>query len=97
MAQKSETKITNAIIRELRQRGAWCTKIHGSVFQARGTEDIIACVAGRFVAIEVKTPTGKESPTQVYTRGQIIKAGGEAVVCTSVQDMLSSIFDEDVR
>lgn len=54
-----------------------------------GLPDIIACVEGRFIGLEVKVPGGEgASPVQVLVHSQIHNAGGTAVVVTSVRQAL---------
>ena len=45
-----------------------------------GIPDILACVNGYFVGIEVKAQNGRPSPLQMYHCEQIRKAGGFAFV-----------------
>lgn len=50
----------------------------------KGISDIIACVRGRFVAIELKKAGGITSPHQKLFIKQTINAGGIAGVCDTV-------------
>lgn len=45
-----------------------------------GVPDLLACINGVFVAIEVKAQNGKASELQLYNVEQIRKAGGIAIV-----------------
>lgn len=45
-----------------------------------GTPDLLGCVGPLFVAIEVKTDTGKSSALQVYKRNRITNCGALALV-----------------
>ena len=56
--------------------GAYFIKTHGDRFTKVGTPDIIACVKGYFVAVEVKAENGKPSELQKYHIEQIKNAGG---------------------
>jgi RecB family endonuclease NucS len=53
-----EKKVENQIKSYLDLLGAYYLKVHGSMYQPAGTPDILACINGRFVAIEVKRPNG---------------------------------------
>ena len=64
----------------LKSIGAYFIKTHGDRFSRVGTPDILACVNGRFVAVEVKAENGKPSELQLYHIKQIKKAGGLACV-----------------
>lgn len=74
MAQ--EKIFENKIKSHLKSMGAYFIKTHGDRFSKVGTPDIIACVNGHFVAIEVKAENGKPSELQLYHLEQIRKAGG---------------------
>jgi Holliday junction resolvase len=63
---------------------AW--KTHGDVYSTKGIPDIIACVAGRFIALEVKQSGGRATKLQAHTLHQIAEAGGTAQVVTSLQE-----------
>jgi len=57
-----------------------------------GSADIICCVAptGRFVALEVKRPTGRVSEAQTLWMAAVEKHGGGAVVVRSVLEALAA-------
>ena len=68
----------NKIKAYLKSIGAYFIKTHGDRFSKVGTPDIIACVNGHFVAVEVKAENGKPSDLQLYHLEQIRKAGGHS-------------------
>lgn len=79
-----EKEIVAAVLRLLKGHPhcyAW--KEHGGMYGTAGIPDVIACVNGRFVALEVKRPGNKPTPLQRATLEQIQKAGGLAAVVTS--------------
>lgn len=79
MAQ--EKTFENKIKKYLRQIGAWHIKYWaGSQFTKSGIPDILACVNGYFLAIEVKAQNGKPSELQIHTIKEIRKAGGFAMI-----------------
>ena len=86
MGTKPETRIVNAIMRDLRSRGAWCFKVHGGPFQASGIPDIVGCIGGAFFGIEVKVAGGKATELQELTLRRIREAGGRGGVATSVEE-----------
>ena len=45
-----------------------------------GVPDILACINGYFVGIEVKAPNGKPSDLQIYNVNVINRRGGYAVI-----------------
>lgn len=52
----------------------------GGHFTRAGVPDIITCVNGYFIAIELKTETGRVSKLQEYNLEEIRRAGGAAMV-----------------
>ncbi len=58
----------------------WHFKVFGNMFQSSGVPDILGCLNGRLIGLEVKSSTGKPSELQLHVIREIIKAGGYAVV-----------------
>lgn len=88
MSKKTiEKHIENQIKRYLDRLGVWYMKVHGSMYQKSGVPDILVCVNGRFVGIEVKRPGGIVSPLQQLNIDDIHKSGGVAFVAYSVDDV----------
>lgn len=76
----SEKVFENKIKVYLKSIGAYFIKTHGDRFSKVGTPDILACVNGHFVAVEVKAENGKPSELQLYHIEQIKKSGGYAEI-----------------
>lgn len=72
----------------LDSQGAWYVKFFANSFTKSGIPDILACVNGYFVGVEVKAQNGKPSELQLYNVKKIREAGGFAVV------LYPSAFDE---
>lgn len=53
----------------------------------KGTSDILACIGGRFVAIEAKMPGNKTTPAQEAFLESVREAGGVAIVAYSIDDV----------
>ena len=77
MAQREKT-FENKVKAFLNSIGAYYIKTHGDRFSKVGTPDILACVNGHFVAVEVKAENGKPSELQLYHLEQIENTGGIA-------------------
>jgi len=87
-----ESKVTKSIMAYLKRRGVWCFKVAGGPMQQRGVPDIICCVNGSFVALEVKRPgMGRLTELQALTIERIRDAGGVAEVVTSVEEAAAVI------
>lgn len=96
---QSESSIQKAILKLLTARDdVWAVKTITT--NRNGTPDIIACVGGHFVAIEVKTAKGVVAPLQTYQIDLINKTGGTAGVARStreVKEMLTTIERMNLR
>lgn len=57
----------------------WYTKIWGGGFQKAGIPDLIACVNGITVAVEIKASNGRASPLQKLNVGRINRSNGIAI------------------
>jgi len=91
-----ESRVTRDIKAYLKSRGVWCFKVAGGPMQQRGVPDIICCVNGSFVALEVKRPGhSRLTDLQALTIERIREAGGVAEVVTSVAEAAAVI--EEVR
>jgi len=58
------------------------------MYGTAGIPDIICCIDGRFVAFEVKTPSGKLTKLQEITIQRINDAKGKAYKVTSVEEVI---------
>lgn len=60
-----------------------------------GIPDIIACISGKFVGIEVKDVKGRPSPLQIFNCNKINKSGGLAtIVYPKDWDNFKTILDQ---
>jgi hypothetical protein len=57
--------------------------------------DFVACVAGRYVAVETKAPGGKPTARQLNTIGEIEQSGGLVFVLDGNQDSMDD-FDSSI-
>ncbi len=58
-----------------------------SRYKIKGVSDILGIWKGKFLAIEVKTKTGRISPEQAAFLQRVINHGGIAFVARSVEDV----------
>lgn len=87
----TEADITAAVLDYLGLIGAWSLKVHGHLGQRAGVPDVLACLRGRLVAIEVKRPGGRLSPQQRRELLAIAAAGGVALVVTDVTELVGAL------
>ena len=87
-----EKDITNSILRYLKTvPDCFAWKEHGGQYGTAGLPDIICCIGGRFVAFEVKRPTGKLTKLQERALLRIQRAKGYACKVTSLQEVKEAI------
>lgn len=72
MEKMFETKIKS----HLDKCGAYHVKFFANSYTKVGVPDVLVCLNGKFVAIEVKAPNGKPSALQIHNLEQIRDAGG---------------------
>lgn len=65
----------------LTDKGAWVLKYWGGAkFTKSGIPDLLVCLNGCFLGIELKAPRGHPEELQLYHLNQIEKAGGFAIL-----------------
>lgn len=94
MAQ--EKTFENKIKKYLESKSCWYVKYFANGYTKSGIPDILACVNGYFVAIEVKAENGKPSELQFYHRNKIREAGGISVIIYPSQFTEFKMLIEDL-
>jgi penicillin-binding protein-related factor A (putative recombinase) len=95
-----ERVVVKKTIEQLRKRGGFWFKVHGSPMQLAGIPDIIGCYRGRFIAFEAKRDaTGKPTAIQAYMMEKIRAAGGIATLIYTPEMALARLdrIDEQRR
>ena len=102
----SEQDLVNSIIDYIHLKGGVATRINSGmvlvdrrlegkqrVFRGApaGTSDILACVNGRYIAIECKLPGNKPTDLQRDYLARVEEAGGFALVVSSIDDAITII------
>ncbi len=92
-----EKDIVNSIKQYLKSLGDDCYffKEHGGTYGQSGVPDIIVCYKGRFIGLEVKTPSGRLSELQKWAINKINVAGGIALRVESVEDVKKAIHNSN--
>ncbi len=95
----SETALSVACQKRIRVDWAGeVLKVHGSASQAAGTPDLLACVRGRFVAVELKQPGARPTPLQMKRLRSWAKAGAIAGWATTEAELDALLTHvEDLR
>lgn len=75
-----EKNFENKVKKYLKEQNAWFIKYWGGgAFTKSGIPDLLCCVNGYFVAVELKAPNGKVSEIQKHVINKINEAGGIAI------------------
>lgn len=77
---KPETLFRKKVVRWLKDNLKHCKILSLQQISLRGDPDLILCVNGLFVALEIKALGGKATTLQLHTLGAIREAGGAAFV-----------------
>lgn len=75
-----EKNFEEKIKRYLESKNCWFVKFFANRMTKVGVPDLLACVNGFFVAIEVKASNGRPSELQLYNRRKIRESGGISII-----------------
>lgn len=76
----AEKNFENKIKKYLEENGGWFVKYFANRNTKSGIPDILACINGVFVGVEVKAENGKPSPLQLWHQQKIREAGGISII-----------------
>lgn len=82
-----ETLILRAVKAALEAVGWIVIRIHQGLGSTPGIADLVVMGAGRTIWIEIKTPTGNQSPVQKLFQFEVEVSGGEYRIVRSVDDV----------
>jgi hypothetical protein len=93
MSRKPESRLQLKIQKAIRAKWprAYVRKIHGSEFQSGGMADLLVCIDGFFIMIEVKMPGEKPSDLQIADGHEVHHAGGLWFTTDSVAEAIIEI------
>ena len=88
-----EKAVENKIKDYLFSQGIYHFKVHGSKFMEPGIADIICCLDGSFLGIEVKRPGAKneQSPQQKIHEENVKKSGGTYLLVDSLEEVVNYV------
>ena len=90
-----ESQIQNKIIKYLNGIGAYSIKT--IVTNRNGCPDVICCLKGRYVALEVKAEKGIVSKLQEHNIKLIKKSGGIAAIVRNVEEVKEIISKLNIQ
>ena len=80
----TEAEIKSLIIKTLRRAGGLPVTIWQGPMGRKGISDLLVCLDGRFIAVEVKRPGGNATPEQLQFIREVQEAGGIGFIADSV-------------
>ena len=76
-----EKQFENKVKKYLKEKNCWFVKYWGGAeFTKAGVPDLLCCINGHFVGLEIKSETGKTRELQFYQLNQINQSGGIGIV-----------------
>ena len=75
-----EKSFEERVKRWLRQNGCYVVKYYGCGTTRAGIPDLLVCVKGKFLAVELKAEKGVTTPLQETQLNLIAKSGGVGIV-----------------
>mgnify|MGYP003439995074 FL=1 len=101
MAKKPETIFKERVLEDLKTLGnTWFVKVQ--MVAVRGIPDVILCINGNFIAIELKDVNGKLDPLQEWNLNCIARAKGIGIVTNQKNwkntfDLLKDLSEQEVE
>lgn len=78
-----EKTLQTSVMKYLKERGYYAINVPGNAFTS-GVPDILVCIRGRYVALELKAADGTLRPLQKVRINSIRRAGGIAEAVRSL-------------
>jgi len=88
VTRQPESYILSAVRDALRLQGWFVVRIQQGLGCHKGIADLCAMRDGRTLWVEVKTPSGRQSPYQVAFEADVKRAGGEYLVARDGLDVV---------
>ena len=76
----AEKIFENKVKKHLADHGAYFVKFFANSFTKKGVPDVLCCLNGYFIGIELKAPDGRPTELQKEHRRQIQAAGGISII-----------------
>lgn len=86
-----EQKLKRQLKRIIEENNGYWSLVQGGQYSKPGDPDLIACIDGRFIGIEAKTPTGRQSDMQKLRQKQIEDAGGIYLLVRSEEELVRQL------
>jgi hypothetical protein len=89
------TKQVTDWLKRLKSQGqpVWWMKVHGHGFQSAGVPDLILCLAGRLLGLELKAGRNKPTALQCEVMKRIEAAGGRACAVWTLEEAQREVWN----
>ena len=96
----TEKTFQTKLIKLIEKNNGYVVKFNASAISKIGVPDLLACINGKFVGLEVKKENGKPSEIQLWNIEQIKKSGGIAMVVKpsdyeNIEKLIEKLGDDD--
>lgn len=93
-----ENKVKANIKKFLKEKNVFSVSIAAGPYSTGGISDRLACIQGRFIAIEIKKDA-KSGPTKLQQQfiDNVIKAGGIGFVTYSVDHLVKKLKENGIE
>ena len=96
----TEKTFQSKLIKLIEKNNGYVVKFNASAISKIGVPDLLACINGKFVGLEVKKENGKPSEIQLWNIEQIKKSGGIAMVVKpsdyeNIEKLIEKLGDDD--
>lgn len=92
----TENELQTRVLKRLRRWNGYWINVHGGPYQQPGVSDILGCLDGRFIAVELKSPKYSEpkhhlTPAQWNFISQVRAHNGYAVVANDEDALFAEL------
>jgi len=91
-AVAEERSLQHACEAWLTERGLWWHHDRDRRGEVAGVPDLLICYSGLFIAVELKSKTGKVKPEQRDMMSAIRKSGGRTFVSRSLEEFIGKLL-----
>lgn len=96
----TEKAFQSKLIKLIEKNNGYVVKFNASAISKIGVPDLLACINGKFIGLEVKKENGKPTEIQLWNIEQIKKSGGIAMIVKpsdyeNVEKLIKKLGDDD--
>jgi hypothetical protein len=88
---REHTDLKADVRKALEEMGALVVSFPSNAMTGEGTSDLLVCLCGLFLGVEIKTPGDDLSPSQRRFRKRVERAGGLFVEARSIEQVVREV------